>query len=206
MPWVVLTDEPDDFSDLPVRAIHHTPTGPMADDYLKNLPPTGQNRGAAAYHDKRFALMAALENYDTAIYMDADSTIKSFPVLDSFPAGLAVYPLVRKSVEEHLTATGTWRMPIFVDLARHLTGSTEIMREARWCHETPVAVTKNGRESSFFEAWSIAASFLQSRNVYSGEGGVIGLAAAYAGWSVDYDSIVELARFIEHESGGPKSE
>jgi hypothetical protein len=97
-------------------------------------------------------------------------------------------------------------MPIFVDLARHLTGSTEIMREARWCHETPVAVTKNGRESSFFEAWSIAASFLQSRNVYSGEGGVIGLAAAYAGWSVDYDSIVELARFIEHESGGPKSE
>src|SRR5215217_8234297 len=34
VPWIVLTDEPEDFADLPVRAIRHTPTGPMAVDYL----------------------------------------------------------------------------------------------------------------------------------------------------------------------------
>jgi hypothetical protein len=31
-PWIVLIDEPDDFVDLPVRAIYHKPTGPIAID------------------------------------------------------------------------------------------------------------------------------------------------------------------------------
>ena len=87
VPWVVLTDEPDDFADLPVRAIRHSPTGPMAVDYLTHLPPTGEGRGAAAYHDKRFALLAALEDFDTAIYVDADSRIGSLPRLGVFPTG-----------------------------------------------------------------------------------------------------------------------
>src|SRR5438874_6097766 len=63
VPWIVLTDEPDDFAGLPVRAIRHVPTGPMAIDFLTNLPPTGDGRGRPAYHDKRFALLAALEDF-----------------------------------------------------------------------------------------------------------------------------------------------
>src|SRR5216110_805184 len=81
LPWIVLTDEPADFATLPVRAIRHAPTGPMAVDYLARLSPTGEGRGAAAYHDKRFALLAALEDFDTAIYVDADSRISSLPAL-----------------------------------------------------------------------------------------------------------------------------
>ena len=204
VPWVVLTDEPTSFAELPVRAIRHTPTGPMAVDYLTRLSPTGENRGAAAYHDKRFAILAALEDFDTAIYMDADSVITSLPPLGVFPSGLAVFPLVRRSVAEHLEVTGTWRMPIFVELARHLTGGTDILQTARWCHETPLAVTKDGNEDRFFHAWSLAAEFLQAREVYSGEGGVIGLAAAYAGWTVDYDALADIESWIKHESGGPK--
>jgi hypothetical protein len=65
-------------------------------------------------------------------------------------------------------------------------------------------VTKDGRESRFFEAWSVGADFLQSRGVYSGEGGVIGLAAAYAGWNANYDALTKIAASIEHEGGGPK--
>ena len=69
-PWVVLTDEPDDFADLPVRAIYHQPTGPTALDYIKRLGPGGRDRGAApAYHDKRFAVQAALEEHNTAIFL-----------------------------------------------------------------------------------------------------------------------------------------
>ena len=204
VPWIVLTDEPDDFAALPVRAIRHAPTGPMAVDYLARLPPTGDGRGAAAYHDKRFALLAALQDFDTAIYLDADSRIDALPPLGVFPSGLAVLPVVRKSIAEHLDTCGSWRMPIFVDLARHLTGDADILQAARWCHETFVAVTRDGRESRFFEAWSLAADFLQARGVYSGEGGVIGLAAAYAGWSVDYDALTTIAASIEHEGGGPK--
>jgi hypothetical protein len=176
----------------------------MAADYLELLPPTGEGRGAAAYHDKRFALLAALEGFDTAIYVDADSRISAIPPLGVFPPGLAVLPVVRKSIAEHLDTCGSWRMSVFVELARHLTGDANILRTARWCHETFIAVTRDGRESRFFEVWSAGADFLQSRGVYSGEGGVIGLAAACAGWGVNYERLTGLAASVQHEGGGPK--
>lgn len=204
VPWVVLTDEPDDFADLPVRAIQHAPTGPMARDYLARLPQTGEGRGAAAYHDKRFALVAALQNFDTAIYVDADSRIADLPQLGIFPPGLAVLPVVRKSIAEHLETCGFWRASFFDELARDLTGNADLLLKARWCHETIVAVTKDGRESRFFAAWAFAAEFLQGRRVYSGEGGVIGLAAAYAGWTVDYEALKGIGAAVQHEGGGPK--
>src|SRR5688500_3997025 len=89
VPWIVLTDEPGDFADLPVRAIRHAPTGPMATDFLTRLPPAGQGgggngSGAPAYHDKRFVLQAALSEFDAAIFMDADSRMTSRPGLPRF--------------------------------------------------------------------------------------------------------------------------
>lgn len=206
VPWVVLTDEPGEFAGLPVRAIRHAPTGPMAVDFLTRLPPTGEGRGGPAYHDKRFALLAALEGFDTAVYVDADSRIAALPRLGAFPPGIAVLPLVRKSIAEHLETCGSWRTPAFVELARHLAGDEGILRSARWCHEALIAVTKDGRESRFFEAWGRAAEFLQSRGVYTGEGGAIGLAAACAGWDVDYTALKGIAARIRHEGGGPKGE
>lgn len=62
-PMVVLTDEPGDFADLPVRAIRLEPSGPMARDYLGGLPATGGDLGGAAYHDKRFAIAEALREH-----------------------------------------------------------------------------------------------------------------------------------------------
>jgi hypothetical protein len=204
VPWTVLTDDPEDFAGMPVRAIRHAPTGPMAVDYLERLAPTGNNRGAAAYHDKRFALMAALEEADTAIFLDADCRIVGPPPLGTFPAGLSVTPLVRKSIAEHLETCGTWRRAVFEDLAREIMGDASALHTARWCHETVLAVTRDGREPRFFEAWGRGAEFLQARNVYSGEGGVIGLAAAYAGWNVDFDALAAIEPCIQHEGGGPK--
>lgn len=176
----------------------------MAVDYLANLPPTGEGRGAAAYHDKRFALFAALQDFDTAIYVDADSRITRLPPIGVFPTGLAVLPVVQKSIGEHLEACGPWRLPFFAELAQELTGADKILSSARWCHETLIAVTSDGNETSFFEAWERGANFLQSRSVYSGEGGVIGLAAAHAGWNVDYKALTSIGASIQHEGGGPK--
>ena len=204
MPWVVLTDAPEDFANLNIRAIAHAATGPMAVDYLKKIRPTGDGRGAAAYHDKRFALMAALEDHDTAIFLDADSRISGVPRFDRFPGGLSVLPVVRRSVAEHLQVAGTWRLSAFEALAKHLTGSLDILHRARWCQESCIAVTKDGRESIFFEMWGKAAEFMQDREVYSGEGGVIGLAAAMAGWTVDYEAVASFGSGIHHEAGGPK--
>jgi hypothetical protein len=127
-PWIVLTDEPDDFADLPVRAIRHVPTGPMAIDYLQRLAPTGEGRGVAAYHDKRFALRAAPQDFDTAIFLDADSRLGALPRMDRFPPDLSVVPVVRKSIAEHLETCGTWRLPAFVDLARDLMRDPKALR------------------------------------------------------------------------------
>jgi hypothetical protein len=204
VPWVVLTDEPGDFADLPVRAVRHVPTGPMAVDYRQELAPTGEGRGAAAYHDKRFAVRAALEGFDTAVFLDADSRLDALPSLESLPPGLAVLPVVRASIEAHLATCGTWRRPAFLGLARDLFGSDDVLRTARWCHETCYAVTRDGREGRFFDAWHRAADFLQRRGVFSGEGGVMGLAAAYAGWATDYEVLAPLAAVLRHEGGGPK--
>jgi hypothetical protein len=203
-PWVILTDEPTDFADLPVRAVRHVPTGPMAVDYLERLAPTGDGRGAAAYHDKRFALQAALQDHETAIFLDADSRIETLPLLDGFPPGLAVLPVVRKSIAAHLETCGPWRLPAFIELARDLLGDPDVLHTAGWCHETCYAVTKDGNERGFFRAWERAADFMRRQGVHSGEGGVMGLAAAYAGWTTDYDVLARVGQLIKHEGGGPK--
>ena len=206
MPWVVLTDEPDDFAATTARAIAHSPTGPMAVDYLERLAPTGNQRGAAAYHDKRFALIHALEHHDTAVFLDADSRLAQLPALAPFPPGLSVLPVVRRTILEHLQIAGSWRLPAFEALAIELTGSSDVLQHAVWCHEACIAVTKDGRESVFFGTWGRAAAFMQEREVFSGEGGVIGLAAHLAGWTVDFDAVVTLGQSVHHEGGGPKSE
>jgi hypothetical protein len=203
-PWVVLTDAPEDFADLAVRAIRHEPTGPMAVDYLRRIGPTGNGQGAAAYHDKRFAIRAALRDFDTAIFFDADSRVAGLPLASSYPPGLAVVPVVRKSIAGHLETCGSWRRPAFETLARDLTGDIAILETAPWCHETCYAVTKDGREARFFQAWERGAEVMQGQGVFSGEGGVMGLAAACAGWSTDYDVLTPLVPFVEHEGGGPK--
>jgi hypothetical protein len=204
LPWVVLTDAPGDFADLPVRAVLHEATGPMALDYLQHLPATGENRGAAAYHDKRFAIAAALRDFETAVFVDADSRVAAGAAVPPLPPGLCALPVVRKTVFEHLETCGAWRLPAFEALARALTGGDDVLDVALWCHETLYAVTRDGREHRFLEAWDRAARFLDERGVHSGEGGVMGLAAACAGWTPDLDALTAFGASILHEGGGPK--
>jgi hypothetical protein len=120
VPWIVLTDEPDDFADLPVRAIRHAPTGPMASDFLSRFPTSGNGSGRPAYHDKRFVLQAALSEFDSAIFVDADSRTTSLPGLPHFRPGLAVVEELRTNIADHLTRWGQVRRPAFEQLALHL--------------------------------------------------------------------------------------
>lgn len=203
--WVVLTDEPEEFADLPVRAIRHVPAGPMAIDFLTTLPGTGNGRGGPAYHDKRFALQAALEEFETAIFVDADTRIRSMPRVPSFNPGIAVVKEVDASIDEHLSRWGSQRKPAFEKLAVELTGDAEVIKRARWCSEALFAITKDGNEHKFFDAWGRGAEFLQREGLFTGEGGVIGLAAVCAGWTVDYETMGKLARSMRHEGGGPKA-
>ena len=206
VPWLVLTDEPEEFVGLEVRAVHHVPTGPMAIDFLTKAPAMGNGRGRPAYHDKRFALQAALEEFDTAIFVDADTRFKSLPKLPRFRPAIAVTREVDASIAEHLSRWGSHRRPAFEQLAVHLTGDVECLNRARWCNEALFAVTKDGNEDKFFEAWARGAEFLHSNGMFSGEGGVIGLAAMCAGWTVDYKTLTKLAASTHHEGRGPKSD
>ena len=204
MPWIVLTDEPNDFADLPVRAIRHLPAGPMAIDFQTKLHGTGGGRGAPAYHDKRFALQAALKEFDTAIFIDADTRIKSLPRLPRFGPGIAVDKALRSNIGNHLQRWGQMRKPAFEHLAVELTGDANALNSAQWCSEALFAVTRDGNEAKFFEAWERGAKFLQDRDIFTGEGGVIGLAALCAGWTVDYTTLTKLIAATKHEAGGPK--
>jgi hypothetical protein len=203
--WLVLTDEPEGFGDLSVRAVRHVPSGPMAVDFVTKLPPMGNGRGRPAYHDKRFALQAALEEFETAIFVDADTRITSRPRLPVFRPGIAVTKEVDASVDEHLSRWGSQRKPVFEKLAVEFIGDAEAIKSARWCSEALFAITKDGNEKRFFEAWEQGAAFLQGQGVFSGEGGVIGLAALCAGWTVDYKTMDKLAGSMRHEGGGPKT-
>ena len=203
--WVVLTDEPGEFEELGVRAIRHVPTGPMAIDFMTRMSPMGNGRGRPAYHDKRFALQAALEGVETAIFVDADTRMRSLPRLPGFGPGIAVTKEVNASIAEHLTRYGSHRRSAFEKLAVQLAGDVEVINSARWCSEALFAITKDGNEGRFFETWARGAELLQSEGEFSGEGGVIGLAAVCAGWTVDYETMGKLARAISHEGGGPKT-
>ena len=205
VPWIVLTDEPNDFVDLPVRVIRHEPTGPMAIDFVTKIHTTGNGRGAPAYHDKRFVLQAALKEFDTAIFIDADSRITSAPPLPQFRPGIAVDKALRTTISDHLSRYGQARRPAFEQLAVELNGNRDSLDSARWCSEAFFAITKDGNESVFFEAWAHGAEFLSSREVFTGEGGVIGLAAAFAGWKVDYRTLTKLVASTQHEGHGPKT-
>ena len=206
MPWIVFTDEPEDFANLPVRAIQHLPTGPMAIDFQTRLPPLGQGRGRPAYHDKRFVLQAALKEFDTAIFLDADTRIRQLPRLPNFRPGIAVDKFLRTNITDHLLRYGQARRPAFEEFALELFGDPNALNIARWCGEALFAVTRDGNEAKFFAAWERGATFMQSRELYSGEGGVIGLAASYAGWTVDYQTLTKLAAATQHEGQGPKTQ
>lgn len=203
-PWIVLTDEPEDFADLPVSVVPHVPTGPMAIDFVKTVPGTGNGRGGPAYHDKRFAIQAALQKFDTAIFMDADTRLTALPKLPTFRAGIAVVKEGEANIAEHLSRWGQHRRPAFEQLAIELTGDVANLKAARWCSEALLAVTKDGSENKFLAAWARGAEFLETRGMFSGEGGVIGLAALYAGWTVDYKALKKFAAVRRHEGGGPK--
>jgi hypothetical protein len=189
-----------------VRAVRHEPAGPMAIDFLTRLPPTGNGRGRPAYHDKRFVLERVLREFETAIFVDADTRIRSLPRLPTLRPGLTVVKEVHASIAEHLSRWGPARLPAFEELAVELTGDVKSLKSARWCSEALFAVTKDGNESKFIDAWDRGAKFLQSKGLFTGEGGVMGLAAMYAGWTVDYNGLTKLASRTRHEGKGPKSD
>ncbi len=195
---VVATDDVADFAHLEnVRTVAVTPTGPVAADYT----PAMRLGGAGAYHDKRFALEAALELAPTAVLVDADSRLHGPVVVPALAPGLAVAHGTPESVLSHLLWAGVRRLPAFIGLARHL-GDESLLSRGLWCQESCLAVRRDDRSADFVAAWGAAAGYLQGRGLFSGEGGVIGIAAALVGWEPSFTALDVLGESVQHERGG----
>jgi len=200
-PCMVLTDEPEDFRDMPwIRAKIHLPTGPMAEDYLRRPEILGSQKSTAAYHDKRFVIEEALADHGSCIFIDADTRLVGpWPSIRCGP-GLSIAGR-KRTIHEHLLTYGPERRPFFEMLADDLDIS---VRDAFWCSESCYAVVDDGKARAFLDAWDYSARFLQDNDVFSGEGGVMGLCAAHAKWVVDFEALAAIQPILRHEGGGPK--
>jgi len=175
---LVLTDEPRAFQGL---------TNVIAQ-------PFRQQGVLHCYHDKRFALKAALTLANTAIMLDVDASFEEHIPDLKWPPGITGRT---KSMVEHAAKYTPERLPHLRAIAQKL--DLEI-NNAIWLGESLFAVTRDqGREQEFLRVWSQVARYLQLRGIHAGEGHAIGLAAAKVGWQPqETDSWLQLSALWNH--------
>ncbi|MFM7424317.1 MAG: hypothetical protein ACKO7W_04870 [Elainella sp.] len=138
-----------------------------------------------AYNDKRFALAMALEQFECAVLVDADSVISG-----NLPAQLQVMPGMTASVkytslETDLQTYHSRSLPAFTALAKRLQIQ---LSETAWVCENLIIIRRDqGRELEFLRAWAFADRWLGVRHVFQGDAAFIGMAAKAADWTVQND-------------------
>lgn len=167
--FVVLTDEPADFKEYShVIAIKHR---------LKSVK---------GYHDKRFVIEQSLERFDTCLFLDSDMRI-----IGSVPEKLEWLPGITAragcSILKHNYETKI--RPAFPLIEQVATKLDINLEKTKWFHEFMFAVKKeDGKEQTFLQLWQEISYFFEMQGIYNGEGNVMGLAAAKAGFSIRLDS------------------
>ncbi|NJM99174.1 MAG: hypothetical protein HC800_20380 [Phormidesmis sp. RL_2_1] len=178
---IVATDQPDDFADSP---------GVVAIKFHRRsiLYP---------YNDKRFALAAALEHYECAVLVDADSTIEGeLPKYLHVPPGMYA-AVAYKSLEETLNLYYAHNFKAWQKLA----GRFKIdLKKTQWVSENLVIVRRDqGREKDFLELWAVADRWLGIRRKFQVDAAYIGVAAAKVGWKVyRHDDFKKMRANISH--------
>ncbi len=167
VPLLLLSDQPDDFKEFPnvQGVIHHL-------------------QSVKGYHDKRFVLMAALDRFESCLFVDADVR-----VLGPLPEQMGFMPgIVARygcGIMKHNTE-GKVR-PAF-KLIQSVAQALQLnLTEVLWFHEFMFMITRQqGKEKDFFRAWEAIAHYFQSQGIHDGEGSVMGLAAAYSGFDIHF--------------------
>ena len=192
-PWVVLTDEPADFADLPVR--------PSA------MPRPARWRSTTCSGSRQPATAAAPPPITTSDSRCRPRSRTSTPRSSSMPTRasdalppLAVFPSgpgrPPRRAQEHRRPPGDVRPLAPARLRRagprshRRRGRPAQRRRGATRPATPSPGTATKVASS--RRGSARAELMQRQGVYSGEGGVMGLAAAYAGWTIDYEALATL--------------
>ena len=147
------------------------------------------------YNDKRFVLQKALSQFEQAIYIDADTrVIKSIPQIVKCNSTLVG---CNKNVIEHMSRY----RPKDIQYMQHLAHKLDINLDGvKWIGESLFIVSKdNGKEQEFIDIWGKLARYLELRGMHSGEGNIMGLAAAKVGWKVqNTDAWKQLKQTTQH--------
>ncbi len=167
VPLLLLTDQPDDFKAFPnVQGVLH---------YLQSVK---------GYHDKRFVLMAALDRFESCLFVDADVRVLG-PLPEQMGFMFGIVARYGCGIIKH-SAEGKVR-PAF----KLIQSVAQVLRldltEVLWFHEFMFMITRQqGKEKDFFLAWEAIAHYFQSQGIHDGEGSVMGLAAAHSGFDIHF--------------------
>lgn len=160
--------------------------GTDAPQYFDNVPNViafkhNQKSILHCYNDKRFVLAESLKLFPTAIFIDADTRlIESLPDNLDFSTGIVG---CNQSLVEHNKKYRPRDFPNLIKVSEKLGISSE---GVKWIGESLFIVTRDeGKEQEFLEWWGKIALYLEMKGMHSGEGSIMGIAAAKVGWTVD---------------------
>ncbi len=178
---IVATDNPEDFKDYDnVTTVSFTRTSIWK-----------------PYNDKRFAVAAALKDYECVVLVDADSNI-----LAELPQKINVEPGITaqtayKSLEEDLIQYHPQNLKGFRQLGKKLNID---LAQTKWVAENIVIIRRDGgKEWQFMDTWGFADQYLGIRKVFQGDHGFIGVSAAAVGWQVTHnDDFNQLKSIIKN--------
>ncbi|MBP0027324.1 hypothetical protein [Roseofilum sp. Guam] len=149
------------------------------------------------YNDKRFLLEKSLSLFPSAIHLDADTRVfSSLSVFMELNPGLAGRS---ENLIEHVKK---YRPENLADITKVASKLEIDLESALWIGESLFIVTRDGgKEAEFFHLWGLIGRYLELKGMHSGEGNIIGLAAAKIGWGIEktqtWQSLVDTKKHLD---------
>ncbi|HAC63343.1 MAG TPA: hypothetical protein DCF68_07320 [Cyanothece sp. UBA12306] len=136
------------------------------------------------YNDRRFIFEQALADFPVAIHIDADTKI-----LGELPDDLDAPPGVTGIHENLIEHISKYRPDRFENI-RKIAEKLDIpLEKSQWIGESLLIVAQDGgKEKEFIKLWGLIATYAELKGIYSGQGNLMGLAAAKIGWEVSTNS------------------
>ncbi|MDC0834091.1 hypothetical protein CKA32_002382 [Geitlerinema sp. FC II] len=178
--FVVFSDRPEDFQNCEnVIAFKHAQQGIQR-----------------CSNDRRFLIEKALSMFRVAIHIDADTElVGDLPEIEWKPG-------ITARSENLLQHVGKYRpqnLPDLKRVAEKLDIPEAAFDRATWIGEALYIVARDeGREIEFVRAWDKIARYMELKGMYSGDGNLMGLAAAKVGWTARLDGFKDLAACCQH--------
>ena len=177
VPFVILTDKPDEFSEFSsVLAFEH------------------RLQSVKGYHDKRLVLEKSLSLFESCMFMDADMRILS-PVPDDLSWNPGLTGRAGCALVKHLGSMNNSRKS---QLVKKIAEKIEVdIENVKQLHEFSFMLRRqSGKEVEFFRVWKTLSYLFESEGLYSGEGYAMGLAASKVGLNFGFDR-TELFDFFK---------